>query len=461
MTHSDKRAPSLGETVLVLLAMTATTTIALYGIPESLQSALSLGTPPIENAAGPYGEVDTRSQIYPLAKQVSNIVFASNVVHCDGTAVVPVADQRGFRILLQRDKTRGQRDFTSRGDWEFADIVLVPTGNLPPPPVSTIMWDTSDPEDLMRPVYMGVGEGFHWYGHMEMGQQDHLRTTMKLEGGEERFNLLVESIEHATSRRDRGIAIRNLANVFGDRALPILLREVHNPQLDSVDFAIHALGMVNSEKSIDALLRLYESPDTKVRARAALSSTFSPLAKQAYLDNLSIESSEKPFYIASIRAAIQHDWKEAVPLLEEIKSAPYSPLYYIDSSLAIRTLNGNPASEDLLTHQQVIRDLCCGSRPDEVESAYRALLSHPDRHGALLMAIKLATAEGKGSRRPSELGVELLKTLPLETVLPVLEHLRTTLYDERARDRLSDIYHEVKGLEMQNIALRTAPRPIG
>ena len=95
MTQHDRKAPSLRETVLVLIAMATTTIVALYGIPPSLQSALSLGGDQVENLAGPLGEIDTRSPVYPIAEQVGHSVFASRVVHCDGTAVVPVADQRG------------------------------------------------------------------------------------------------------------------------------------------------------------------------------------------------------------------------------------------------------------------------------------------------------------------------------------------------------------------------------
>jgi len=461
MTQHDRKAPSLRETVLVLIAMATTTIVALYGIPPSLQSALSLGGDQVENLAGPLGEIDTRSPVYPIAEQVGHSVFASRVVHCDGTAVVPVADQRGFRILLQRDKNRGHRDFTTRNDWEFADLVLVPTGNLPAPPVSTIAWETEDPKDQMRSVYMGSGYGFHWYGHMALPQQDQLRVAMNLQGGEDRFTLLTESIEHATNRHERGYAIRHIAYAFGEQALPILLREIRENKYDTSDFAIHALGTVGTEESLTALLALYEDPATQRRARAALAGSYHPMAKSVYFDNLTAESPDKPYYLSSIRAILQHGWTDSIPLLEAIKDAPYTPRYYIDSSLAIRHLNGNPMPDELKTHQQVIRDLCCGSRPDEVENAYQALLAHPDQDAVLLMAIKLATSEGKGSRRPSEMGIAMLKTLPRADVLPVLDHLRTTLYDVRAQDLLSDIYNQVKGLDMRNVAQRTDIAHVG
>ncbi len=461
MTPRDKKAPSMKETLLVLVAMATTTTIALYGLPASLESALCLGQVDANHATGSDGSVDTDSPVYPIAEQLRELVYASNVIHCDGTAVVPVADQRGFRILLERVENRGYREHSIRSEWKYADIVLVPTGNLPPPPVSAINWETDAPNQLTRPVYMGSGDGFHWYGHMALAQQDHLRAAMKLAGGEDRFALLAEGIEKSTNRDDRGHAIRRIALAFGEQALPLLLREIEENQFEASDFAIHALGTVKTEEGLQALLALYELPETQQRAQAALSASFHPLAKQVYLDNLTSETTEKPYYLASIRAVLQYEWTESIPLLEAIKAAPYSPRYYIDTALAIRQLKGNPVSDELKEMQQIIRDLCCGSRPDEVDNAYNALLNDPDTNGALLMAIKLSTSDGKGSRRPSEMGIEMLKHLPREEVLPVLDHLRTTLHDIRTRDLLSDIYHEVKGLEMKNIALRTDIAQVG
>lgn len=374
-----------------------------------------------------------------LARDLSGILSENPpgfaLVSADEKPSVSVDGHKGYRIVLRQEFPvfavgRQQARMAEDDDVQpvvptdikvcHIDLVLFPeTDKVASSLKERIKWQNLAQEYFVKPVYMGKGHGYHWFGRTTLFWQDRIRRKMKLSGGDNRVGLALEGMEV----EDEGMMTRNsMSGIFrdlGDAAVPALQKAIKTHEKDDPYRYVSMLGCIETDRSTEALQRLCSSQIPEVsRAAAYVLATYSvrPDARREYLDMLRRGVQVAP--VAAICA--KHGWAEAVPDLERVMANPDTWWEFQSAYTAHRALTGRPVSDD------VTRAASTFDWADkEGKDARSALVSTDDKEAAAVIIIGKYDRGGKISRDDQEMHnrdvLEMLSKLPIEIVRPLVE----------------------------------------
>ena len=306
-----------------------------------------------------------KSNLPDYAIEVLRVFPEWEVMQCDEKPSLKIDGHEGYRLVLRQSwneymalfqSERGPSDDDSRFVTKFnhIDLVLFKNENtIPNNIIEKIPWLGLKQERFVKPVYIGKGYGFNWFVNTAISFQENLRKGLKLEGGEDRLNLLTEAlfIKDDPWTID---SVTNLLSEFGDKAVESIEQAVqlHNSK-DSWS-AIIALKTIQSEKSAELLKKYYYSKDSEISNAASYSLIFKPFKEQAKKEYFDMLSKQK--YIREIgKACEEFNWKDALPIFEDICSKPKRWSNYYIALIRKRSLEGRPVPEELINAQEIIR----------------------------------------------------------------------------------------------------------
>lgn len=157
-------------------------------------------------------------------------------VQADKKPSVAIDGHKGYRIVLRQESeefspTRQQAPSPDEPvqtitpsiiKWSHIDLVLIPdTDRVTSGLKNRIKWQDLAQEYYVKPVYMGKGHGFHWFGKTTIFWQDEMRRKMKLTGGDDRVALALEGIE---IQEEDAMTRNSMPGIFadlGDVAIPL------------------------------------------------------------------------------------------------------------------------------------------------------------------------------------------------------------------------------------------------
>ncbi len=415
-------------------------------------------------------QVDKESPIFGFAKllQEKNWEWGRRyrLAQCDGVPSVYARGRQGYRILLWENKNRNHA-------LQQKEVVLFPLKcTVSEGLKNAINWtETSKYVSSDSAFYMGQGHGYHWFGQLSVEEQEWLRQSLGLDGGGDRFALLMEHIKGCRDdREEAGSTLQLLVN-HGEKSIPFLTTEARNnalgcraiafhslakllPEDESVSFvieeakkdtlncrtlAIRRLGSIHGEASTETLLELYENEETKEMAAQALTSgwQFRPEAKTAYLNILQNASPESGGRLAS--AAARFGWQEALPSIIKLREASYEPSHYLDYTLATRHLEAGVKFETALeVHHDALRSSGpAGSHAKgRKQDLIQGMTSSPDVETATLLALQSYLVCNKGIDY-RENSLKILRTLPEEVVNRTINELLNRPQPPDSNDRNS------------------------
>lgn len=353
---------------------------------------------------------------------------------------------RGYRIVLCRtwkeytnppqqsaepDAAKGPFELKHE-EWQF---VLIPTEpqQVPAKLRSKIPWGKSLSPYHTRDVCVGEGFGFVWFTHGTLFGQEFVREKLKLQGGDDRIALMIEGMRVTDAQTMTANSCQRAITRFGDTALPGIRRAIKNSEdRYASQNIIGSLAFVHTDKAAELLVQLYGSEKNDVRTAAAYTlvhEPFRPIAKDVYIDML---RSHQHVY-ESCRACVQFEWKDAVPVLNDLIVRPVNLRELSFTIPARRTLQGNPIPQQLLDAKQKI--LAAGNDSDRGIDQQRKLLFESDDSAAtLLIAIELATHVRKGSSRQiNEIGIDLLQNRPRQSTIDYFQGLTDAMSQKNRR----------------------------
>ncbi len=207
-------------------------------------------------------------------------------------------------------RVTAQAGFVMR--YQRVEIVVFPGGELPAGAQARIGWAQWQDEwpSFKKAVHMGRGMGMDWYANATIYDQERLRQSLKLEGGDDRLALLTE----AMLVQDEGAMTRNscvhLLAAEGDKAIPYIQAAVEGRENGAQ--AIHALAFIQTDAATEYLNQLYQAEPTRAFAEYALiHEPFRQDAKEQYLDMLQ----RRRYVVETAKACVQFGWKDATPLM--------------------------------------------------------------------------------------------------------------------------------------------------
>ncbi|MCP4612773.1 MAG: hypothetical protein GY845_29100 [Planctomycetes bacterium] len=405
------------------------------------------------------------------AKAVARALPGWEIIQCDQQPTVSVDSHKGHRLLLRISHKKyldpPQRplppDHPTMKKLKFVikyshvDLVLFPLDeDLSVDIKENIPWDDVEQQHFVKPVNMGQGMGFTWFGRTAISLQEDLRQKLGLKGGDDRLQLLTEGLGIVDGTASA--AAEHLAR-FGEKAIPYIqdaLRK-YDGKYPEYGYAISALAQMPGKQSTEILRSLYASD--KTRGSAALALIYQPYrkaAKKEYLDMVR----RQQYLLEAAEACVEFQWKEAIPILQKICDEPSPWDRFSAAFKAKRELQGQPIPRDVEEAGQFLRKLVYYLRtPPSQESIQRAkktILDSADREAATVIATNLAIFDAKAPsnriKAVNEVGWEILRTLPEETVRNVLEHVIQGFreeYQQSARQKFRNLLDS-----------RNAPRPV-
>jgi hypothetical protein len=222
---------------------------------------------------------------------------------------------------------------------------------------------------------------------------------------------------------------------FGDQALPYVERTIEEAREgDDLWRVIGSLAFLQTDRSTDLHLKLFDSQDDKIQRAAQYALIHKPFrkaARQAYLDMLRRQSSVDE----ACRACVEFQWKDAVPILREQIASPRN-LRALESMVrARRKLEDKPIPQEVLDAEQTLYRLTARDRDPElekkIESARRFLIQTDDAEAANLAALSLATRTMKGGARlRNEAGIEILRSRPRQSTMAFLKSLAAGIHED-------------------------------
>ncbi|MEN8127540.1 MAG: hypothetical protein ABFR90_07010 [Planctomycetota bacterium] len=383
------------------------------------------------------------------------------VVQTDEKPSVSVGGWDGYRFLLMRgwkdylNLPQQQRDLTADpnayDDYEYVmkyshiDLVLFPASTqLGDDFLRKMAWmELEGQAYFVKPVYMGTGDGFHWFINASLYWQEYIREKMALTGGDDRIQILIEGL----SIDDRGSNTRNsvvglLAN-HGDAVIPHLQEIIKENDSDKSRTAFRVLAYIRTDQSTQLLKAYYASKKTReLAAYALIHHPYQPEAKDEYIDMLK----RRIRIFDALGACVEYNWTEALPNIEKICAEPKQWHIFYKTYLAKRTLQGDPVPADILNAHQTILG---HSGPEDIERAKVVILQSTDKESAAVIAIDLlAGFRFKINHDRLELivaaGRDMLEALPEETTTPLISHLLDSLDEESSRtvEKLKAFYEK-------------------
>jgi hypothetical protein len=363
--------------------------------------------------------------------------------HIDREPSVAVDGRRGYRIVLRMTwkepppgtiphqqaliRTGGDDPtyVTKHTDWHF---VLFPArdARLSADAKRDILWHVPDEKLFRLPVALGEGHGFEWFSYSTIPMQHFVREQLKLSGGDDRLQLAIRGlsvVDEGTNTRD---SVMRLFPHFGEKGFDAL-DEVVRTGSDPTN-AIHSMAFFRDARATARLVELYKSHNEQVHRAAAYALIYQPYrrdAKEAYFDMIA----RQLHVTEAMRACLEQDWKDALPVIEAVVEKPSSLGAYREAYKISRELSGNPIDAELFEAATIIQ---CQSSSDrasqpteqELRAARRTIVESPDAEGAAFVALSLATFVTKGNTAlVNRDGIEILRELPRPLVVKMLNRL--------------------------------------
>ncbi|MFT7639822.1 MAG: beta-lactamase regulating signal transducer with metallopeptidase domain, partial [Pirellulaceae bacterium] len=415
----------LGVTVICCLALASTKSNAWQANPPA-------ATTPIKEVALLMGKSIEDWKTFKVGDQPS----------------VAAGDQLGFRVVLrrtwkaydfipqQRAPQKEEPKFELKtDDWEF---VLVPIQQKKSPAnlKSKIDWMKRNCLSHTRDICLGEGYGYVWFTHGTIFDQEMMREALKLDGGDDRIQLVVDGLFVNEEGMRTAEACLKLPAKFGDRAIPYIQRAVEEclagAHQNGLWRVVRTLAFIPTERSTKTLLQLFDFGQDELRSTAEAALCLKPYrqeAKRAYLDMLRRNSRVGQ----AANVCVEFQWREAAPLLRKALAASHDLYEMRDVLFACRTLEGKPIAANLFAAARTLRYARPANDPkiqEEYDSALRLLIESDDTEAADFIALMTAIPTGKRSStapRFNASGVEILKSRPRHTTLAFLRSMATSI----------------------------------
>jgi hypothetical protein len=397
------------------------------------------------------------------AKDVLRVFPEWEVIQFDEKPSLKVNGYDGYRLVLRQSRKEYIDTFQQRPSdpnaynnlkysmkYNHIDLVIFKNDELLPDYfIEKIPWLELKQEQFTKPVSMGTGKGFKWFVNTTLYYQEYLRKELGLEGGDDRIELLTQGL----FIKDEGTCTPNsvilLTSEFGDKTVESIERAVKTNIDKDPWYAILALHTIPSQKCTELLKQYYHSKDKRIRDAAAYSLIHKPLriaVKQEYLDMLAHQK-----YTDEIaKACIEFNWKEAIPIFENICSKPeYWRNYYI-AFTSKRSLEGRPISEEIFKAQETMRNFAFSSEINNKEiltTAKKIIIEYQDKEAVAVIAFNLVEFNTKASsdtviNQVRDIGWDILKTLPKTETTKLYKILDKSLESSQDRDLLHK-FHEI------------------
>jgi|GEM_PF-3256949 beta-lactamase regulating signal transducer with metallopeptidase domain len=400
------------------------------------------------NARQTDAEPNETTPIKEIADRLEKSIADWQLLAVDDEPGVTVAGHRGFRVVLRRtwkeyinppqqaapsaSADPAAPEFKLKtDDWEFV-LVLDGANEVPVALKSQIEWMDRKSPYHTRDVCLGTGHGYVWFTRGTIFDQEHVRESLKLKGGDDRIQLVVDGVLVKDTNMQTAEICMQMPARFGDRAIPYIKRAVEKwlakPRETGLWRLVTTLGYIPTSHSTATLLQLFDFPNAEVRSCAETGLCREPYrkaAKRAYLDMLRRNSRVRPV----ANACVEFGWTEAIPLLRNVIARPRDLQDLRTVLVACRTLERDPIAQEL--HEAEAALQWTRPNPDadqkrKTESARRLLIQSNDTEAANVAALWISIARGKrSSSEPpfNAVGIEILKSRPRESTLAFLKAL--------------------------------------
>lgn len=147
------------------------------------------------------------------------------VKHVDTNASVSIDERMGYLIIISKQvpmclpeaNPSPTRSPPSMDVTEYSEIILFPVDQILPNDLTNrLPWVGFTSIYNVQAVDMGTGLGYHWFGRMNLWEQDDIRERLHLNGGDNRQELA----NHGLSVKDRGRMTANSMACRMDRFKP-------------------------------------------------------------------------------------------------------------------------------------------------------------------------------------------------------------------------------------------------
>jgi hypothetical protein len=378
------------------------------------------------------------------------------VVQCDETPGVLVGKAKGYRLVLRQttgasiiqnginvNEVRWSNPSPAKMKSPYIDLVLFKDERrLPENALAGISWLDLNDRYYVKPVDLGSGYGYRWFGKLSIFWQEMLREKMNLTGGDDRLQLLDEGLRV----KDEGGMTQNsmpqLFSKYGDKALPYLKAALNDKEIAPSN-VFSALARIATPKATDLLNSLYNGNNTQHSSYASGALTRNPRveSKAEYLDML-----RKQSQITEVSAIVKKfGWQsEAKPILEQICAEPRRFYNYRSAFEALRDVEGRSLNELIAAEKQLLSaafpmDGDRAKHASEIEQAKAAILAYSDKKASAVIALSFANPAGKGNTSSFETviaaGRELFGKMPTDVTKPILDSLRHMDKEEVAKLR--------------------------
>lgn len=377
--------------------------------------------------------------------QVDEEVSVS-VKGCDGYRFILRHGRRDFSNLTQQTFGRlndpnGPGSYEIPMKYSYVDLLLFPEHNkIADGLIQEITWKNLEQAYYAKPVYMGTGDGYHWFANCTLSWQERVRDQLGLIGGENRVELLVQGLLIKDSENMTRDAALKLLVQHGDAAIPHLKRFIDEELRKNsrhvyayIPDVFNVLGKIHTDKSTALIREYYGVPNTRGYAALALShKPYRPKAKDEYIDILKGKYGKfQRFY--AVEACVEYDWKDALPYIREICEKPFTWHDFRTAYRAEKTLEGDPISNEMIKAYNAIRR---NLEPD-AEKAKEIILQLPDRESAAVFAIDLLFMGYKTRTQQvdavHDTAWDILRALPRETTKPLVGRLLNSMHSGSKR----------------------------
>ncbi len=391
-----------------------------------------------------------------------------SIIAVDERPSVDIDGYAGYRIVLREEhwEPKNHQQVASfvketavfppdRSEYNITyshmDFVLFPSNRKPADAIKDrIPWLKLDQQYYVKPVAMGAGHGYVWFGNISLFNQAYLRKVFGLTGGDDQFLLALDGLRI----EDKGSATRNSMERFlgsaGQAAVPYIDNFLRNPKESDAPRvrALYALGIIPGERATKILREFYHSDNT-TQSHGAAYGLARPVyrleAKQEYLDMLRRRRYVSP--VANI--CVHFDWTDAVPILNDLYR--HDPINTRVAFEAMRKLEGRPVPQDLYDAETILRriDSYDPSRiptTDKIHKAIDVVSSSPDQEAAMVISVSMLLSVTKGgSGLVNESGKGLLTLLPEAMVKSYLSDLYASTQDDSTKKAIKRVMDQNVG----------------
>lgn len=385
------------------------------------------------------------------------------VVAVDERPSVDIDGYAGYRIILREEHwepknpqqmasfvketavappDRSQHHIT----YSHMDIALFPLNHRPDDAIKDrIPWLKLDQQYYVKPIAMGTGHGYAWFGNIALFHQAQLRKVFGLTGGDDPLRLAIDGLriddKGSTTRR----SMEGYLGSAGQAAVPYIDDFLRNPkESDALRArALYAIGIIPGERATKILREFYHSDNTTQSHGAAYGLTrpvYRREAKQEYLDML-----RRRLYVSfAANRCVHFGWTEAVPILKDLYR--HDPNNTRVAFEAMRKLEGRPVPQDLHDAETILYgiDSYDPSRiptTDKIHKAIDVVSSSPDQEAAMVISVSMLLSVTKGgSGLVNESGKGLLTLLPEAMVKSYLSDL--SAQDNRMKEKIERVMEQ-------------------